>query len=140
VDRHPARLCLALELGATDVLDSRRNDLATQFADGLDGLVDTTGDLNLGRLAARVLKPRGRAAFLAGGAMPKAMQGRRHVSVIQGDSVPRRFIPEMIRLYRTGQFPFDRLIKFYDFAEINRAIADVRHADTIKAVLRIGTP
>jgi aryl-alcohol dehydrogenase len=46
----------------------------------------------------------------------------------------------MIRLYRTGQFPFDRLIKFYDFAEINRAIADVRQADTIKAVLRIGTP
>jgi aryl-alcohol dehydrogenase len=140
VDRHPARLCLALELGATDVFDSRRNDLATQLTAGLDALVDTTGDLNLGRLAARVLKPRGRAAFLAGGAMPKAMQGRRHVSVIQGDALPRRFIPEMIRLYRTGQFPFDRLIKFYDFAEINRAIADVRHADTIKAVLRIGTP
>jgi aryl-alcohol dehydrogenase len=140
VDRHPTRLCLALELGATSVLDSRRDDLAAQLADGLDCLLDTTGDRNLGRLAARVLKPRGRAAFLAGGAMPKAMQGRRHVSVIQGDAIPRQFIPEMIRLYQAGQFPFDRLIKFYGFAEINQAIADVRRGDTIKAVLRIGNP
>jgi len=140
VDRHPARLALALDLGATGVLDSRRDDLVSQLADGLDCLVDTTGDHDLGRLAARMLKPRGRAAFLAGGTMPKAMHGRHHLSVIQGDSVPRLFIPEMIHLYRTGRFPFDRLIKFYDFTEINQAIADVRQGDTIKAVLRIGNP
>ena len=45
----------------------------------------------------------------------------------------------MIALYEAGQFPFDRLVKFYDFGEINRAIAAARRGDTIKPVLRINT-
>jgi aryl-alcohol dehydrogenase len=138
IDRQPARLALARELGATCVLDSRQDDLAAQLAAGLDCLVDTTGDLELGRVAASVLKPRGRAAFVAGGAMPKPMAGRRHLSVIQGDAIPRLFIPELIRLFQSGRFPFDRLVQFYDFRQINQAIADVRRGETIKAVLRIG--
>jgi aryl-alcohol dehydrogenase len=40
-------------------------------------------------------------------------------------------------MYRAGQFPFDRLLKFYDFSAINKAMADARHGDTIKPVLRI---
>ena len=46
----------------------------------------------------------------------------------------------MIALYEAGQFPFDRLIKFYDFREINQAIADAKRGDTIKPVLRISPP
>jgi aryl-alcohol dehydrogenase len=60
------------------------------------------------------------------------------LSVIQGDAVPQRFIPKLIKFYQTGRFPFDRLVKFYRFAEINRAVADARRGDTIKPVLRIG--
>ena len=51
--------------------------------------------------------------------------------------MPQRFIPKLIELYQAGQFPFDRLVKFYDFSEINRAIADAKRGDTIKPVLRI---
>jgi aryl-alcohol dehydrogenase len=51
--------------------------------------------------------------------------------------VPQNFIPELIELYQAGQFPFDRLVKSYDFSEINRAIADAKRGDTIKPVLRI---
>jgi aryl-alcohol dehydrogenase len=40
--------------------------------------------------------------------------------------------------FRAGQFPFDRGVKFYAFSDINRAMADVRRGNTIKAVLRIG--
>ena len=57
--------------------------------------------------------------------------------IIQGDSVPQDFIPKLIAWYRAGQFPFDRLVRFYEFHEINRAIADARRGDTIKPVLRI---
>ena len=46
--------------------------------------------------------------------------------------------PTLIDLYRAGRFPFDRLVKFYPFAAINRAIADARKGDTIKPVVRIG--
>ena len=52
--------------------------------------------------------------------------------------MPQCFIPKPIRFYQAGRFPFDRLVKFYRFAEINRAIADTRRGDTIKPVLRIG--
>ncbi|HKI70269.1 MAG TPA: hypothetical protein VKA67_11810, partial [Verrucomicrobiae bacterium] len=63
--------------------------------------------------------------------------GRRVLSVIQGDAVPQQFIPKLIKLYQAGQFPFDRLVKFYRFADINHAIADAKRGDTIKPVLRM---
>ena len=42
-----------------------------------------------------------------------------------------------MKLYREGRFPFDRLVKFYAFAQINRAIADSKRGSTIKPVLLI---
>jgi aryl-alcohol dehydrogenase len=51
--------------------------------------------------------------------------------------VPQLFIPKLIEFYRRGLFPFDRLEKFYDFEQINRAIADARCGRTIKPVLLI---
>jgi aryl-alcohol dehydrogenase len=69
--------------------------------------------------------------------MVSGKKGQQFLSVIQGDSVPQRFIPEMIGHHRAGRFPFDRLVKFYDFTAINQAIADVRSGKTIKAVLKM---
>ena len=76
--------------------------------------------------------------FLTGESGPDSLsEGRKTLSIIQGDAVPQRFIPKLIALYQAGQFPFDRLVKFYDFSEINQAIADAKRGDTIKPVLRI---
>ncbi len=61
------------------------------------------------------------------------------MGVIQGDAVPQRFIPYLIELYRKGLLPFDRLVAFYDFTDINRAIADAKSGKTIKPVLRMDT-
>jgi aryl-alcohol dehydrogenase len=63
--------------------------------------------------------------------------GRKSLSIVQGDAVPQHFIPKLIALYRHGHFPFDRLVKFYDFKNINRAIADSRRGSTVKPVLRV---
>ena len=38
--------------------------------------------------------------------------------------MPQLFIPQMIKLYRQGKFPFDRLLKFYNFKDINLAMRD----------------
>jgi aryl-alcohol dehydrogenase len=54
--------------------------------------------------------------------------------------VPQHFIPSLIKLWQRGDFPFDRLIRFYGFADINRAIADAKRGRTIKPVLRMGEP
>jgi aryl-alcohol dehydrogenase len=86
-----------------------------------------------------ILNPQGTLALIArpGGASSLS-GGRKALGIIQGDAVPQHFIPQMIGWYRDGKFPFDRLLKYYDFNEINLAIAEARRGDTIKPVLRIG--
>ena len=143
VDRVPHRLELAKALGATDVIDTRHNDVPPCIADiseGVDFVVETTGDWGLHQAAIQVLKPHGTVALLAGGGGTRTLtEGRKTISVIQGDAVPQHFIPQLIDFYRQGKFPFDRLIRFYDFKEINQAIADAKKGETIKPVLRINS-
>jgi Zn-dependent alcohol dehydrogenase len=49
----------------------------------------------------------------------------------------RTFIPTLIELYRQGRFPFDRLVRFYRFDEINQAMADSESGVTIKPILKM---
>ena len=51
--------------------------------------------------------------------------------------MPQHFISKLIELYKAGQFPYDRLVKFYNCSDINQAIADAKHGDTSKPVLRV---
>jgi aryl-alcohol dehydrogenase len=137
-----ARLELALELGATHVIDNREENVASRIAaitgSGVDYILEITGVPRMYQTAMEVLNPQGIVALIA---TPNGeaswSQGRRSIGIIQGDAVPQIFIPKMIAFYEAGQFPFDRLIKFYDFRDINRAIADAKRGDTIKPVLRL---
>jgi len=142
VDIVQARLDLAQELGATHVIDNRRDDVAARIRNitgrGVDYTMESTGDDKLYRLAVDVLIPKGTAAYLTGVSGPGSLpRGRRALSIIQGNAVPQIFIPKLITLYRKGLFPFDRLEKFYDFGQINRAIADAKRGRSIKPVLRV---
>jgi aryl-alcohol dehydrogenase len=142
VDLNPNRLKLALELGATQVIDNSQEDIASRLAaitgSGVDYVLEITGAPGMSQLALEVLNPHGTVALIANpgraGSLPG---GRKILGIIQGDAVPQSFIPKMIALYQAGQFPFNRLIKFYDFREINRAIAAAKRGDAIKPVLRI---
>lgn len=141
VDIVPCRLALAQELGVGHAIDNRREDVAARIAgitgSGVDYVVETTGSPEMHRLAIEVLNPHGTVALLTGESGTALPQGRRTLGIREGDAVPQRFIPDLIKLYRAGEFPFDRLVKFYDFGDINRAIADARRGDAIKPVLRI---
>jgi aryl-alcohol dehydrogenase len=141
VDIKPRRLQLALELGATHVIDNRRQDVAARITEitgsGIDYVVETTAEPKMHQLAIEMLNPHGTVALLTGEEGMDLSEGRRTLGIIEGDAVPQRFIPKLIRLYREGKFRFDRLVKFYDFGDINRAIADAKAGDTIKPVLRI---
>jgi aryl-alcohol dehydrogenase len=141
VDIRLKRLKLALELGATHVIDNRRNKTASLIADitgsGVDYVVETTANQEMHGLAIDVLNPHGTVALLTGESGTTLPEGRRTIGIIQGDAVPQIFIPKLIALYKAGKFPFDRLFRFYDFSKINAAIADAKSGDTIKPVLRI---
>jgi aryl-alcohol dehydrogenase len=142
VDIIPKRLELAPDLGATHVIEGRCEDVASRIKDitgsGVDFVVESSGNEKMDRLSTEVLNPKGTAALLTGASGPGRLPGgRRTLSIVQGDAVPQFFIPKRIALYRKGHFPFDRLVTFYDFKNINRAIADSRRGSAIKPVLRM---
>ncbi|GLZ54580.1 hypothetical protein [Actinomycetospora sp. NBRC 106378] len=64
------------------------------------------------------------------------LRGWTLTTIIEGDAVPRLFIPRLIELWRAGRFPFDKLVRHYDFADIEQAFADSAAGRTIKPVLR----
>jgi aryl-alcohol dehydrogenase len=55
--------------------------------------------------------------------------------VIEGDAVPQTFIPKLISLYQSGLFPFDKLVKKYEFEKINTAFEDSESGETLKPVV-----
>ncbi len=141
IDIVPGRLALARELGATHTIDSRKEDVAARvkaIAGGVDYTVETTDDDGMYRLSLELLNPKGTAALVTGASGPSRMPGgRKALGIVEGDAVPQQFLPKLIALWRKGLFPFERLVKFYGFEDVNRAIADAKRGATIKPVLRI---
>jgi aryl-alcohol dehydrogenase len=150
VDVHEHRLKLARELGATHTINhSGRNDVVAELkkitGPGLRFSVDTSGTAPAFREAVEALMPAGTCVLL--GSAPPATEvtfkmkhiqnGRAVRGVIQGDSVPKQFIPQLTNYIAEGRFPVDRLITFYDLADINRAATESASGQTIKPVLRM---
>jgi aryl-alcohol dehydrogenase len=149
VDLVPKRLVLARELGATHTIDARNEDVRRRIAEitgsGVDYALEITALPEMLKLAVDVLAPCGTAGQIGGGvpgaeasvSMSRLLLGRSVRGIIQGDSIPCVFIPKLIDMYRSGEFPFDRLVRFYDFNDINEAVADAASGETIKPILRV---
>jgi aryl-alcohol dehydrogenase len=63
--------------------------------------------------------------------------GRTLHGIVEGDSVPGMFLPQLVELRRQGTFPVDRLMTFYDFDQINEAAAAAEAGTVVKPVLRM---
>ena len=149
VDINPARLELALGLGATHAINSADPDATTQVravtGRGVDFTFNTTNVGEVHTMALDVLAMNGTAGFVAAplGAWAPAMfpmlgGGRQLRGILGGDANPGLFLPRLIEYWRQGRFPFDRLLTFYRFDEIARAFDDIHHGRVIKPVLLIG--
>lgn len=151
VDINPARLALALSLGADHALDGRSEPVVERIQAitgfGVDYSIDTTANLKVMRQAIDVLAPRGTCGLVGASKMGDelaldavaVMSGGRTVrGVVEGDADPDTFIPELIDLYLAGRFPFERLIAFYPLERINEAVADGEAGRVIKPVVRMG--
>jgi aryl-alcohol dehydrogenase len=143
------RRTLGLELGATHVIDPADGDVAAAIRavspDGVDYAFDTSGRVAVMAAALGSLAPRGMLGLV--GVPPSAgdelnlniagmiTYGQRVVGIMEGDSDPQSFIPELIKAYRSGLFPFDRLVQTYPMSEINEAIAAQARGECVKVVL-----
>jgi aryl-alcohol dehydrogenase len=151
VDVNDSRLRLAEELGATHTINGRTEDTADSLRKirpgGFDYVLEITAIPNMLALAVEMLSPMGIAALIGGAPagtkapidMNSLLNGGRVLrGIAQGDSVPQIFIPKLVDLYRSGRFPFDRLVRTYDFADINQAFEDTARGEVIKPVLVMG--
>ena len=150
VDVHPARLALARELGASDVIDATAGDVEQQIAEftngaGLDGAIETSGNLGALRTGIAALAPTGTCVVIGvpgEGAIDVNVlrlveRGLRLIGTNQGGAVPRAFIPHLVELYQRGRLPIEKMITNFDFAEINQAAEASLNGSVIKPVLHM---
>ena len=149
IDTQPNRLELARELGATHTFNPEEEDDildAIKQSNGGRGLaytVETTGVPEVLEQCIKLLDHGGACAVV--GAPPQGstasfdinelLTGKRIVGVTEGDAIPQLFIPKLIALHQQGRFPFDKLIKTYDLADIDAAVEDSESGDVLKPVL-----
>ncbi|AOV08736.1 NAD(P)-dependent alcohol dehydrogenase [Sporosarcina ureilytica] len=150
IDIHDTRLETARELGATHTINSRTENLAKRIAEisegqGVDYSIDTTGISSVMKASIQVLGIGGVSAPVAvtpnsvefNTFMDLVLANRKLIGVLMGDAIPQLAIPELIKFHKEGKFPFEKLVKYYKFDEINQATADANSGETIKPILII---
>ena len=150
VDIDKGRLAVAETLGATHTIDSTSLDATGEIMKitgrGLNFALDTTGLAPVIRSAVEALAPRGTCGVLGASAPGSEIMldevhfmsgGRRLMGIVEGESQPDTFIPTLIDLYRSGNFPFDKLVTFYELDQIDDAFRDCEAGTTIKPIVRM---
>lgn len=149
LEPHESRRAMALELGATHVIDPHAGPLSEQvraiLPAGVDYAIDTTGIVSVLEQAVLSLAQRGKlgligvpadpAASLPVGLIQAQMIGLTVVGIVEGDSDPDTFIPELLELHRAGRFPLEKLVTVMPFAQINEAVGAQHRGEVIKVVL-----
>ncbi|SNC59848.1 aryl-alcohol dehydrogenase [Kytococcus aerolatus] len=145
VDLLDSRLELAKELGATHVINGGSGDAAAQVQEitggGATHAFDTTGVPPVLQALVEGLAWGGKLGIV--GARPEQMLdlmpvmqfGRSVIGIVEGQSVPRVFIPQLLELRRQGLFPLERIVTTYRFDELEKAIEDTESGASLKAVL-----
>lgn len=123
VDVHQHKLDLALELGATDVVNARDEDAVARIREltrgGVDFAFEFAGSVPAMELAYGATR-RGGTTVTAGLPSPEARWPLQQVSLTAeertikgsyiGSCIPGRDLPRYLGLYRNGRLPIDRLI------------------------------
>lgn len=148
-DVHDNRLELAQEFGATHTINSGDIDLVAEVAaitgSTVDYAFDCTGVIPVIETIADTVGMLG-TLVLVGGAPAEArfsldhlstLWGKRVIGVLGGGGRSGQLITGLVDLYHQGRFPFDKLVKYYEFDQIEEALADSKSGAVIKPVLRM---
>ena len=149
IDVVPSRLELAKELGATHVINSSETDPVAEIkkitGGGVHSSIESSGIAKVTLQALGCLRREGIAVLLS-------VTGPEEISIplealilnpsvtltglTEGASNPQTFIPELVGYYKEGRLPVEKLAKFYDFKEIEKAFEDSHNGTAIKPILR----
>ncbi len=150
VDLRAGRLELARELGATHVVAAGDEDAVEAVrritGGGADFSLEATGSPQVLRQAVDCTAPLGVCGVIGAPAFGTEVTldvntilvaGRAVRGIVEGDSVPQLFLPQLVRLWEQGRFPVERLMAHYDFDRIEEAVADAESGVVVKPVLRM---
>ncbi|KAH7141794.1 aryl-alcohol dehydrogenase [Dactylonectria macrodidyma] len=150
IDVVSRRLELAKQYGVTKTIDSSEAvDLKKALLDategkGVDGSIDTTGRPEVVKALLQASAPRGTViqvgvgsltAEVSTGLFETVNSGRVYRGCAMGSCYPQEFIPQLIRAWESGRFPFTDITTHYPAQNIETAIQNVRSGNIIKAVL-----
>jgi S-(hydroxymethyl)glutathione dehydrogenase / alcohol dehydrogenase len=149
VDRVPAKLELARELGATDVVEASSPEDAVDavhevLPDGADHVFEALGRPETIELALRLVG-RGGQAILIGMAPPDAEVPLRVLPLTTeersvkgcwyGSCRPPEDFPRLIELYREGRLRLDLLVQTCALEDVNDAFAAIERGDAFRSVI-----
>ena len=144
-----SRLRMARELGATHTINSKKVESVIEAVKkitriGTHYAIDCTGIGACVRQSLNCTRSLGTCVIVGATAeltinVEEELMGvcKKLVGVVEGYSVPQVFIPKLLEYYKNGQFPFDKLITYYDFNDINQAFEDTHKGTVIKAILKM---
>lgn len=150
VDIVESRLELAKQLGATHIINSKTQDPVATIKEitggGANFALESTGRPEILKMGVDALGILGKIAVVGAPQLGTNAEfdvndlllgGKTIIGVVEGSSSPKKFIPELVTLYQQGKFPFDKLVKFYDFKDINQAAIDSHKGITLKPIIKI---
>lgn len=150
VDLVDSRLEMAEKLGATftinpEEVDDTQTAIEDHLGGGADYSLETTAQPHVLRTAADSVRKKGTCGIIGAPRLGTEvsfdvnmlLRGRKVQGILMGSSIAEDFIPSLIELYRQGRFPFDEIVTYYPFEEIEQAVHDHEEGDTIKPILRM---
>jgi aryl-alcohol dehydrogenase len=151
IEPQQSRRDVGIAVGAHHVVDPGAGDLVTAVRaivpGGVDLIVDTSGHLPAVTASLGMLANKAKVGLVGlPGALDAALPlpivqwittGGTVRGIVEGDSDPDVFLPELIAHHRGGRLPYDRFVRTYPFDQINEAIADAHAGKAIKVVLTL---
>jgi S-(hydroxymethyl)glutathione dehydrogenase / alcohol dehydrogenase len=149
VDLDPAKLVLALRMGATVGVDASKDDVIAVAkretgGRGADVVIESAGSASAFRVTTEAVRPGGQVIWLGKIDVNKdvafrwgsLMQEKRIRRVSYGNARPRRDFPLLARAYLDGSLLLDELIsRRIALEEINDGFAALKRGETIRSVI-----
>jgi S-(hydroxymethyl)glutathione dehydrogenase / alcohol dehydrogenase len=151
VDLAPSKLALAARMGATDGVESSKDDAVAAAkrltgGRGVDVVIEAAGSPGAFRVSAEAVRPGGQVIWLGkvdvnhevAFRWGSLMQEKRVRRVSYGNARPRRDFPLLARAYLEGSLMLDELIsRRIRLDEINEGFAALKRGETIRSVVML---
>lgn len=139
----------ALEFGATHTIHGRKEDIVARVKEitggkGVNYALESSGQPALAVTMLDCMAKEGLAVTVsvtADAEVPIKLEPQimnpsvTFAGCVEGHSNPKVFIPQLVRLYKEGKLPIDKMNKYYKFEEIEKAMEESHTGGVLKPIL-----